>query len=330
MKTSLVLFCGLLFACGSKSDGGGHAAHEKLTDLAPSQDATPADPGPTQTGDPQAMAPESPAVIAGKAVKPTKYPIVFHHGFMGSSKLGYGPTKDRLELRGFKAYLTDVSPANSIAVRSAQLATEIDQILKKSGAEKVNIVAHSMGGLDARYLISTLKYGDRIASLVTISTPHHGTPLADKALDRGPKSQAMMAALVNMMGSTIAGNEAAKNNDALAAAHDLTVDFVTNSFNPANPDDAHVYYQSWGALSGPGSGDTLKTLMLPGWLMLTAIAGPNDGVVPTESAHWGEYKSDLIADHLDLIGQHLMDIRGSFDPDGFYDTLADDLADRGF
>ena len=331
MKTSLVLFCGLLFACGSKSDGGGKAAHEKLPTSAPSQDATPAAAAATQASDPKPSKPETPAERAGVAEKATKHPIVFHHGFMGSSKVGsYGPIRDRLALRGFKTYLSDVSPANSIAIRGAQLAIEIDQILKDSGAAKVNIVAHSMGGLDVRYVISTLKYGDRIASLVTISTPHFGTPLADKALDRGPKSQAMMAALVNMMGSAIAGTEEAKNTDALAAAHDLTVDFVTNTFNPANRDDARVYYQSWGALSGPGSGDTLKTLMLPGWLMLTASAGPNDGVVPTASAHWGDYKSDLIADHLDLIGQHLMDAQGPFDADSFYDRVADDLADRGF
>src|SRR5207249_8887306 len=43
----------------------------------------------------------------------------------------------------------------------------------------VNIVAHSMGGLDARYAISQLGLGGRVASLITIGTPHLGTPLAD-------------------------------------------------------------------------------------------------------------------------------------------------------
>ena len=46
-------------------------------------------------------------------------------------------------------------------------------------ARKVNIIAHSMGGLDARYAIAKLGLADRVASLVTIGTPHLGTPLAN-------------------------------------------------------------------------------------------------------------------------------------------------------
>src|SRR5206468_12628217 len=69
-----------------------------------------------------------------------------------------------------------------VEVRGAGLAKQIDDTLAATGADKVNIIAHAMGGLDARYVITTLGYGDRVASLTTMSTPHRGAALADFAL----------------------------------------------------------------------------------------------------------------------------------------------------
>ena len=51
--------------------------------------------------------------------------------------------------------------------------------LEKSGSEKVNIIAHSKGGIDSRYLISSLKEYNRIASLSTIDAPHNGSETVD-------------------------------------------------------------------------------------------------------------------------------------------------------
>src|SRR5436190_277798 len=60
---------------------------------------------------------------------------------------------------------------------------------------KVIIIAHSMGGLDARYMISRLGMADRVAALVTLSTPHHGSPYADWCLKNlGMKLGAMKVA----------------------------------------------------------------------------------------------------------------------------------------
>src|SRR6185295_1663942 len=69
-------------------------------------------------------------------------------------------------------------------VRAQAIAKQIDTILARTGKAKVNLVGHSQGGLDARILASPngLKYGDRIASVTTVATPHRGTKVADAAL----------------------------------------------------------------------------------------------------------------------------------------------------
>jgi hypothetical protein len=114
---------------------------------------------------------------------PPWYPIVLAHGVLGFDALPLGflhpayfrGVAETLRKAGNEVHVIRVSPVAGIAVRAAQLARQIRDI----PAERVNIVAHSMGGLDARYAISVLGLGDRVASLTTIGTPHHGTPLAD-------------------------------------------------------------------------------------------------------------------------------------------------------
>jgi len=85
-----------------------------------------------------------------------------------------------LEREGFTTYVTDVGFAAGVEQRARDLQREVMRILGDGGNyEKVNIIAHSMGGLDARYMIAKLGMADRVASLVTIGTPHFGTSFAD-------------------------------------------------------------------------------------------------------------------------------------------------------
>lgn len=77
--------------------------------------------------------------------------------------------------------------AESIEARGAALKERIEAEMKNwpSGA-RVHILAHSMGGLDARWVIVQEGMADRIASLTTIATPHRGTTLGDLAYDELP------------------------------------------------------------------------------------------------------------------------------------------------
>src|SRR4051812_27789243 len=113
----------------------------------------------------------------------TRFPVVLAHGFLGFDEIGVGARKHlyfrgvgaHLESMGAQVYSPKVPPASSISVRAQRLA----DLIRALPDPRVNIVAHSMGGLDARYAISQLGLGERVASLTTIGTPHLGTPLAN-------------------------------------------------------------------------------------------------------------------------------------------------------
>src|SRR5438046_2615018 len=82
--------------------------------------------------------------------RPTLYPIILEHGFNASPQLnGFYGVSDALAADGHVVYVTDAPPFRSADDRAVYLAAQIDQALA-NGATKVNIIGHSMGGLDAR------------------------------------------------------------------------------------------------------------------------------------------------------------------------------------
>src|SRR4051812_10672611 len=112
-------------------------------------------------------------------------PIVLQHGLFGFSDIGVGKLKltyfnriDRaIAARGHPLIVPRVHPTSSIARRAGMLKRAI--LANTQDSQRVVIFAHSMGGLDARYMISRLSMADRVAALVTICTPHRGSPYAD-------------------------------------------------------------------------------------------------------------------------------------------------------
>src|SRR3954466_12517918 len=93
--------------------------------------------------------------------------------------------KSFLDDDGFSTHHTRVGFASRLVDRSADQKAQVTDILKETGAAKGHIIAHSMGGLDARAMIARLGMADKVASLTTIGTPHHGTSFADFKLNRG-------------------------------------------------------------------------------------------------------------------------------------------------
>lgn len=84
--------------------------------------------------------------------------------------------------------LTIIAPtvraAESVAVRGQDLAEAIGDQLKTMPTDaRAHIIAHSMGGLDARWVLTQPGMADKIASLTTIATPHQGTTLGNIAYD---------------------------------------------------------------------------------------------------------------------------------------------------
>ncbi len=265
---------------------------------------------------------------------PTQYPIVLAHGFGGFKEiLGieyFWGVKDDLETLGYDVYVTQVDMFNKIEVRGAQLASQIEEILVESGAPKVNIIAHSMGGLDARYAISHLGYGNKIASLTTIATPHRGTAIADIALGLmpGPVEDALDV-IAWLAGCTVDGVDYLScRQSAIAGAEDLTISYVVNVFNPATPDDPNVRYFSYAGKTGWGSIDVTDPLLLVSYDILLIAEGENDGLVSVNSAIWGNFIGTIHADHLDEIGQ-LFGNTQSFNHYEFYESIAKMLKEQG-
>jgi triacylglycerol lipase len=240
-----------------------------------------------------------------------RYPVVLAHGIMGFDEVRVGTARhdyfrgvrSRLEQEGLAVHRPRVAKTASVAARAAELAAFIRDV----PARKVNVVAHSMGGLDARYAISKLGVAGKVASLVTVGTPHLGTPLADACAAVGERVR-LFDALARI------GIDA-------GALRDLTTERMT-AFNTAVPDARGVVYGSVVAVA-PRLGE-VNPLLAASWLWLGDRGGRSDGVVPAASQRWGQVLSEIEADHWAQIGWSR-----SFDAAAFYVELLRELRSRG-
>src|SRR5580704_1011547 len=115
--------------------------------------------------------------------------IVLVHGILGfREKFGieyFRNIAEHFREKGLKVIAPVLDPTQGIEYRGAQLRDQINAALSNGlidPSQKTHIIAHSMGGLDSRWMLSPAN-PDRIQapirSLTTISTPHRGSPIAD-------------------------------------------------------------------------------------------------------------------------------------------------------
>ena len=120
------------------------------------------------------------AELDGKPSKATRYPIVLLHGFNASPSTWDPQISAAMRGDGDAVFEVTAPPFGSPEERAKALAPQLEAILKKTGAAKLNLIGWSEGGLDARYLISSMGWADRVASLSTVATPHRGSAAVDK------------------------------------------------------------------------------------------------------------------------------------------------------
>lgn len=245
--------------------------------------------------------------------------LILGHGLFGFATFHgiayFNGVKEHLTAKfpGLRIFATQVPPDGTIEVRGAELGQQILQAMQPGGAldptEPVHIIAHSMGGLDARFLLSPDNPGnmaDRIVSLTTISTPHKGSPIADLVLTLGDPldigneehllAQALRASLSH------AGIE-------VGALRNLTTDGLRR-FNERFRDNDRTKKFS---VAGVGRGkkvlgislDTCAALRLAYRIVKDKTGEDNDGMVSLSSASWGTGPELWPADHLDEIGHDL-------------------------
>jgi len=263
-----------------------------------------------------------------EAVGRTPLPIVLLHGAAGFDRIGpldyYFRVADDLVDAGHDVFTTEVSPLQTIDVRAGQLAEQIDAILDETDAGRVHLIAHSQGGLDARFLVSSLGYGDRVATLTTISTPHRGSRVADIALGIIPGPiENTLGFLIDLLVGAVDGTE----QDVVDQLYQLTEEYQVNTFDPANPDDPRVEYYSVAGVTqlnpfaNPFENDLCDPLLVAGFALLHGT-GANDGLVTVESAQRGVLLGTMPADHLDEVGQLFGTTGLGFDHREFYLDLA--------
>lgn len=177
----------------------------------------------------------------------TKYPIFMVHGmgFKDSKLVGYwGRIPEELKKRGAEVYFGNQDSHASIESNAETIKQSLLDVIKETGAEKVNIIAHSKGGLEARYMISSMGMADKVASLSTMSTPHNGSATVDKLLRLSSIVPGFVFRAVFKSIDLWARFMGDKKPDTLRAVQQFTTE-EARQFNRQNPNADGIYYQSF-------------------------------------------------------------------------------------
>jgi len=307
-----------LGGCGSETADPG----TETPSLPPTPPGTPSAPGsPTSSSAPE------PAKLGAP------YPVVLMHGMSGFGQLELGPIGityfdgivEDLTKQGESVYVTVVPPYDTSEARAKALSKQIDDILKKTGKAKVNLVGHSQGGMDARVITSPqgLAYGDRIASVTTVATPHRGSRIADVVLG-------LVKDVPNDVIDTVTGQllsliektafELQSDPHLRAQLVELSEKHMTGVFNPKYQDAPGVLYMSYAGRTNLRTGigvcddgkyanrpldvDAAQAALAPLAIFLEeGQLKVNDGLVTVPSAKWGVFQQCVPADHLKEVGQ---------------------------
>jgi len=258
---------------------------------------------------------------SGSTSSTTAYPVVFVHGFAGWGQFpGYGTNFDgmhpALAGKGEQAFFPDLPPFAPPTVRAPILAAEIQRILDDTGADKVHIIAHSLGGIDARKAIADFDLDDKVFSLTTVSTPHHGTPVAGLFQHvPGPLLWPIFAPM-DFAYDVLRQREVGPMDISGTLEHMSEEALV--EFNAAYPppDAVHLFSiagvtsHPTDACDGPWGKPSFEDAPIPFvWpTFFTMRMRPrdsvaNDGVVDVMSARWEGFLGCIPADHFDEVGK---------------------------
>jgi triacylglycerol lipase len=246
-------------------------------------------------------------------------PIVLAHGLFGFTRIGIGRLTltayfrgipEALRAAGNRVLVTRVPAIAGVADRARRLG---QQIRREFGDQPVHIIGHSMGGLDARCLLADRAWARRVLTLTTIGTPHLGTSLADFAKLRIGRLFRLLSAIgIDPQGCLDVTRNAARR------------------FHRRHPPPGGV--RCFSVAGDPLIDSVCWPLERTHWA-LWEIEGPNDGLVPVDSATaFGTVLPAWPVDHLRQMnwlapGETAC---SSQSPIGLYAQLVEDLAALGF
>jgi triacylglycerol lipase len=273
------------------------------------------------------------------------YPIVLVHGILGfddrTGMLGgavkyWGPVSSYLRSQGVPVLTPGTNAMDSSINRAVNTAYQVNQWMAANGYTKVHLIGHSQGALVSRYMYNNLSIKTKIATVSTVNGVNLGTPIADIGLAVIPNFiKPFVATIVNTFASVIytAGGHPSQQS-VIDMTKSLTISYVQNTFNPANPKTYRVYSygskMAWADLfQHPLMGVTYP-ITWAGGAVYSGVSADNDGVVPLSAQKWGTWKGSPSTswwvtglDHLQMTGLSLIGVvNGNFDIKGYYLAMA--------
>ena len=215
----------------------------------------------------------------------TKYPIVLIHGIGYTDQKHpdyWGQVPDALREEGARVFFGGQSAFGPVGENALQLRDNIEELCRREHIEKVNLIAHSKGGIEARRMISLPGGAERTASLTTIATPHRGIAAIDIMKKKAPRLLSRIYSLFSTITRLAAG--AAPSDESVY--DQMSADYM-DVFNEMIPDAPDVYYQSYACRMDNPSVDPAFAVF---HRFVKKYQGENDGLIPLESAKWGEYR----------------------------------------
>ena len=259
----------------------------------------------------------------------TKYPIVLVHGlalkdtfFMKS----WGKIDRLLRIQGYDVYKCNVDGFGTVENNASQLKSFVSDLIENTGCGKVNIIAHSKGGLDSKYMINNLGMSGRVASLTTLCTPHKGSPVASMVM-KFPKFAVKYLAFWINTAYRILGDE---NPDSFKACEQLqrNRNIETESLGAGG----QILCQSFSASMKKEKKKNDFLMSIPNMFSrFIEKDSVTDGLVPKDSAIYGIYRGECLDDsvsHSEIVDFMLR--RSKKDKIySFYSALCEELVHAG-
>ncbi|NGP88214.1 esterase/lipase family protein [Fodinibius halophilus] len=239
-----------------------------------------------------------------------KHPVLLCHGYGAiASLVKPSPLYDvamLLRTHNVPAFAPNIVPYAKIETRAEGWVQLIQELTEEVPSGKVNIIAHSMGGLDMRYALAKLDIADQVASFTTICTPHRGTSLAELTLKTPDAIRDKLADFLDWMGDRIYPKT---KSDSVGSAEQLTRKYVTEVFNPQVPNVPDIPYYSYSSAVGKGTNAPIRVIARYQNKHIFDLEGINDGMVSVASSKWGEHIKTLNLSHLEQMNLRVKDDR---------------------
>jgi triacylglycerol lipase len=255
--------------------------------------------------------PPSAPAPSGSGYTATKYPIVLIHGLFGFRALlgtiDYFPgVAEALEADGARVFVVAASQAADSIKRGGELLPQLEHIREVTGAARLNLIGHSQGSQDARFIAATRP--DLVASVTSVGGPHKGSPVAEAFLDlpggSGVAATQTVADLLKVLSGSDDRNDARAVLDFLRpqSAAQFNAQFPAavpaSDCGEGEPVVDGIPYYSWGGvavLTNPI--DPIDPFI---GTFSRAVGSDSDGIVPRCSSHLGSViRDDYLQNHPD-------------------------------